>query len=133
MKDILKKIKKTNENSGGRVTKSNAQPLASFKHSQNIPIYTLLLTLSFLIAAAAAYFYTGEDSLFDGLYLIISSPSRLVTDYFALGGLFATFFNTFLCGLLANLVISSANDFTLSKLGFFIPTTKKNLATFSPL
>lgn len=105
MKDILKKIKKTNENSGGRVTKSNAQPPTSFKHSQNIPIYTLLLTLSFLIAAAAAYFYTGEDSLFDGLYLIISSPSRLVTDYFALGGLFATFFNTFLCGLLANLVI----------------------------
>jgi hypothetical protein len=39
------------------------------------------------------------------LFKIITSPSKLVTDYFALGGLGSTFFNAAVCGLAANALI----------------------------
>ena len=39
------------------------------------------------------------------MFKIITSPSKLVTDYFALGGLGSTFFNAAVCGLAANALI----------------------------
>ena len=70
-----------------------------------IAFYTLALSVAFLVASAAAYFYTAEGAFLENLIKIISSPSKLVTDYFALGGLSATFFNTAVCGLLTNVII----------------------------
>jgi hypothetical protein len=49
--------------------------------------------------------YTKEWDFLENLCHILFSPSKLVTDYFALGGLGSTLFNTGICGLLANLII----------------------------
>ncbi|MBQ4097330.1 MAG: DUF1576 domain-containing protein [Clostridia bacterium] len=70
-----------------------------------IGFYTLFLTLAFFIASACALFYTNDHGVIDGLVRILTSPSKLVTDYFALGGLSAAFLNTALCGTLANIVM----------------------------
>ena len=72
--------------------------------------YTLALSFYFLIAAICAYVYTGEESLFENIFKIITSPSRLVTDYFALGGLAATFFNVALCGFLSVGILALAKN-----------------------
>ena len=70
-----------------------------------IVLYTLFVSLAFLVATPIAYFYTGETEFFEGLRRILTSPSELVTDYFALGGLAPTFFNAAICGLACNLII----------------------------
>ena len=57
--------------------------------SQIINGLALYFSLSFLIAAVFAAFYTGEiGAVFRGWYLILVTPSPLVTDYFAIGGAF---------------------------------------------
>ena len=68
-------------------------------------LYTLFLSFSFLAAALVAVFITDERDFFKNLITIFKSPSLLVTDYFAIGGLGSTFFNAALCGFLANAVI----------------------------
>ncbi len=70
-----------------------------------IRAYPLFISLFFLIASPIAVFYTKEWDFFDNLWRILTSPSKLVTDYFALGGLGSTLFNAAICGLIANLVI----------------------------
>ena len=70
-----------------------------------IYLYTLFLSFSFLVAALIAVPITDERDLFGNLISIFKSPSPLVTDYFAIGSLASTFFNTALCGFLANIVI----------------------------
>ena len=56
---------------------------------------------------------------FIGKYLnILLSPSKLVTDYFALGGLSCTLFNAGICGLFTNFII-------------YISKTKPNATTFA--
>ena len=70
-----------------------------------IRAYPLFISLFFLIASPIAVFYTKEWDFFDNLWRILTSPSKLVTDYFALGGLGSTLFNAAVCGLFANLVI----------------------------
>ncbi len=70
-----------------------------------IVLYTWFLTMCFFAASVAACFYTREADILGGLTRILTSPSQLVTDYFALGGLAAAFLNTAICGLAANLVI----------------------------
>ncbi len=70
--------------------------------------YTWLLTALFFAAAGAAMLYTGNSNVLGGLYKILTSPAKLVTDYFALGGLSAAFLNTAICGLVANIVISAS-------------------------
>ena len=67
--------------------------------------YTLFLSFSFLVASPIAALVTDEKDFWQNLFKIFSSPSPLVTDYFALGGLGSTFFNAALCGFCANLVI----------------------------
>ncbi len=78
-------------------------------HSSGSPriivLYTWFLTACFFAASAAASIYTRETDILSGLARILTSPSQLVTDYFALGGLAAAFLNTAICGLAANLVI----------------------------
>lgn len=70
-----------------------------------IRAYALFVSLFFLLAAPIAVWYTKEWDFFDNLRHILTSPSKLITDYFALGGLGSTLFNTAVCGLFANGII----------------------------
>lgn len=70
-----------------------------------IAVYALFISIAFLAATPIALWYTGESAFFEGLRRILTSPSELVTDYFALGGLAPTFFNAAVCGLACNLII----------------------------
>ncbi len=67
--------------------------------------YSLFLSLSFLIATPIAVVFTKEWNFLQNVFHILTSPSKLVTDYFALGGLGSTFFNAAICGLIANIII----------------------------
>ena len=70
-----------------------------------IYIYPLIISLFFLAASPIAVIYTKEWDFFANLVRILTSPSKLVTDYFALGGLGSTLFNAAVCGLCANLIV----------------------------
>ena len=70
-----------------------------------IYFYPLLVSLSFLAAAPIAVIYTKEWDFFENLVRILTSPSKLVTDYFALGGLGSTLFNAAICGLFTNFIV----------------------------
>ena len=67
--------------------------------------YELFISLFFLAAVPIAIYYTKEWNFFQNLWQILSSPSRLVTDYFALGGLGSTLFNAAICGLFTNVIM----------------------------
>ncbi len=67
--------------------------------------YALFVSLFFMVSAPIAVIYTKEWDFFENLWEILTSPSKLVTDYFALGGLGSTLFNAAVCGLAANLII----------------------------
>ena len=85
---------------------------------RQIRLYTLFISLFFLISVPIAVLYTQEWDFFDNLRRILTSPSKLVTDYFALGGLGSTLFNAAVCGLLVTLIIYmskvKANSTTLA-------------------
>lgn len=59
---------------------------------------SLLFSLGFLLAVPLAALYTGETHVFQDWIRILTSPCPLVTDYYALGSLPATFLNAGLCG-----------------------------------
>ena len=67
--------------------------------------FMLFLSAYFLLCSLAAHLILKEGNFFSSLAKMLLSPSRLVTDYFALSGLAATFFNVGICGLIANAVI----------------------------
>ena len=69
-----------------------------------IYIYPIFVSLFFLAATPIAVIYTKEWDFFENLFRILTSPSKLVTDYFALGGLGSTLFNAAFCGLVTNLI-----------------------------
>ena len=69
-----------------------------------IYLYPLFVSLFFLISAPIAVVYTKEWDFLENLVKILTSPSKLVTDYFALGGLGSTLFNAAVCGLFTNLI-----------------------------
>jgi len=83
-----------------------------------IVLYTLFLSVAFLIAGLVAALVTRETAFWVNLMRIFTSPSKLVTDYYALGGLAATLFNVAICGLSCNLII-------------IISHTKANATTFA--
>ena len=70
-----------------------------------IYFYPIFISLFFLAATPIAVIYTKEWDFFENLLRILTSPSKLVTDYYALGGLGSTLFNAAVCGFFANLVI----------------------------
>ena len=85
-----------------------SEVVASQKRIRNenlVKLYALFISLSFLIATPIVVFFTKEWDFFQNLLHILTSPSKLVTDYFALGGLGSTFFNAAICGLIANGII----------------------------
>lgn len=67
--------------------------------------YPLFISLFFLASVPIAVVYTKEWDFFENLWRILTSPCKLITDYFALGGLGSTLFNAAVCGLFANLII----------------------------
>ncbi len=70
-------------------------------------LFTLFLSLSFLAAVPVAMKVTGIDAntMLQNLFRICTSPSKLVTDYFALGCLASTLLNAGICGLACNFLI----------------------------
>ena len=70
-----------------------------------IYIYPFFISLFFLAATPIAVLYTKEWDFFENLLRILTSPCKLVTDYFAVGGLGSTLFNAAVCGLFANLIV----------------------------
>ena len=70
-------------------------------------LFALFLSLFFLAAVPVAMRVTGIDTntLLQNLFRICTSPSKLVTDYFAVGCLASTLLNAGLCGLACNLLI----------------------------
>ena len=70
-----------------------------------IRCYTLFVSLFLLLSVPIAVIYTEEWDFWDNLWRILTSPCKLVTDYFALGGLGSTLFNAAVCGLISNAVI----------------------------
>ena len=72
--------------------------------SRLIYLYPLFISLFFLTATPIAVVYTKEWDFLNNLVRILTSPSKLVTDYFALGGLGSTLFNAAICGLFTNLI-----------------------------
>lgn len=67
--------------------------------------YSLFMSLFFLAAVPIAVIYTKEWNFFDNLWTILTSPCNSTMDYFALGGLGSTLFNTAICGLIANVIM----------------------------
>ena len=70
-----------------------------------IYLYPFFISLFFLAAVPIAVVYTKEWDFLENLVRILTSPSKLVTDYFALGGLGSTLFNAAVCGLITNLIV----------------------------
>ena len=72
----------------------------SKRNSRIINGIALGFSVSFLVAALAAAFYTSEwGNVLYNWYLIMTSPCPLVTDYLAIGGLSSAFLNAGACGM----------------------------------
>ena len=89
----------------GRVSKYDSCTCRSEGANTCILIYTFILDIFFLIASFLGALYTNEVNFFENLIRIITSPAKLVTDYFALGGLGSTFFNAAVCGFLTSIIL----------------------------
>ncbi len=78
------------------------------ENSVSFKLFILILNLSFFIAVPIAMAVTGTDGemLLKGLWEIFCGPSKLVTDYFALGCLSSTLLNAGLCGLACTLIVT---------------------------
>lgn len=78
------------------------------KNSLAFKVFIAVLTLSFFAATPVAAAVTGIDleTFFQNLRSIIIGPSKLVTDYFALGCLSSTLFNAAICGLACALIVT---------------------------
>lgn len=63
-------------------------------------IYRILYGLS-LYLILASFFFASPSEVFTGLWKIFSSPSKLITDYFALAGIGATLMNSGLITLMS--------------------------------
>lgn len=76
-------------------------------HSIAFQLFALLLTASFFAAIPIAMRLTGaaRPQLIADLWRIFTGPSKLVTDYFALGSLPAALLNAGICGLACNLFL----------------------------
>jgi len=83
-----------------------------------------LLTISLFIAVPIAAAVTGfqGEQFFINVLQLLTGPSKLVTDYFALGCLASTLFNAAICGLACNLIliISRAQATSVTFAGYML-------------
>ena len=93
--------------------------LNNLSESSFLKLLFAFLTASFLIAAL---FMPDRGDMFAGLWRIISGPSKVSTNYFAVGGYAATFLNMGLVGLicLALYCIPDAKAINVSTLAFIL-------------
>ena len=76
------------------------------ENSKPFALFAFFISLALFAAVPAALHYTGEyKDFWDNFFRILTSPSKLVTDYFNLGCLASTLFNAALCGFVCNLMI----------------------------
>lgn len=70
-------------------------------------LFINILNLTFFVAVPVAMAMTGTSfaEFTKGLWSIFTGPSKLVTDYFALGNLPAALFNAGICGLACTLIL----------------------------
>ena len=71
--------------------------IKSLSESNFLKLFFAFLTACFLIAAVCM---PDRGNMFTGLWNILTNPSKVSTNYFALGGYAATFLNTALVGLI---------------------------------
>lgn len=71
--------------------------IRNLSESDFLKLFFGLLSLTFLVGAVCM---PDRGSMFSGLWQIISQPSKLTTNYFAVGGYAATFLNMGLVGLI---------------------------------
>ena len=84
---------------------NNLQPKEAHG-SRSLYRYTLFWTFCTLAAVPLACIHNQDAHLLlEDFVRILTSPSKLVTDYFALGGLGAAFLNAGLCTLLCDILI----------------------------
>ena len=94
-----------------------------YTNSQIIDSIMLFFSCMFLIAAFTGAIYTNQlNTLFSNWILLMRSPSPLVTDYFALGGLGSAYLNAAACGftcyLFSHFLKGDSTSATLS--GYFL-------------
>lgn len=79
---------------------------AEKSREKQLLLYPLFWSMMLLLAVPFAAIYSGEGwQIFSDFAILLTSPSKLVTDYFNLGGLGAAFLNAALCGLASNLAM----------------------------
>ncbi len=76
-------------------------------NSVGFTLFTLFLTAALFAAVPLSMHFLGtsKEELQRGLLELFTGPGKLVTDYFALGGLTAALLNAALCGLACNLFL----------------------------
>lgn len=95
----------------------------SQKSDKIILRYTSFISSLFFVFAVISCIVSKEGSdIIKNFLLILTSPCKLVTDYFALGGIAATFLNASLCGFACNLMmrISCKNICASTIAGYFL-------------
>ena len=70
-------------------------------------LFIFILNLTFFIAVPIALKITdtGSSEFWSELWALFTGPSKLVTDYFSVGGLASTLFNAGICGLACTLIV----------------------------
>ena len=69
-------------------------------------LFSLFWSVAFLICTPLGAFFSGEGlNLFKDYWYILITPSKLVTDYFNIGGLGSSMLNAAICGFFCNAVI----------------------------
>ena len=75
--------------------------IKNLSESSFLKLFFAFFSAAFLIAAVCM---PDRGSMFSGLWQILSQPSKLSTNYFAVGGYAATFLNMGLVGLICTLI-----------------------------
>ncbi|MDO5546335.1 MAG: DUF1576 domain-containing protein [Eubacteriales bacterium] len=93
--------------------------IRSLTEGKFLKLFFAFFTAAFLIAAI---FMPDRASMFSGLWQILSQPSKLSTNYFAIGGYSATFLNMGLVGLISLLlfVVFKGTPTNVSTLAFVL-------------
>ena len=93
--------------------------ISSLSESAFLKLFFAFFTLAFLIAA---FCMPDQSNMFSGLWQILSQPSKVSTNYFAVGGYAATFLNMALVALICTLLycLPGATATNVSTLAFVL-------------
>ena len=93
--------------------------IRSLSEGEFLKLFFAFFTAAFLIAAVIM---PDRATMFSGLWQILSQPSKLSTNYFAIGGYAATFLNMGLVGLICLLlyIVFHATPTNVSTLAFIL-------------